>query len=37
MSPKKYHTGPKRALIASGELRPTKKPDVYNLIKGIKE
>lgn len=37
MPPKKYHTGPKRALIASGELRPTKKPDLDNLIKGIKD
>jgi len=37
MPPKKYHTGPKRALIASGELRPTTKPDLDNLIKGIKD
>ncbi|QPA56290.1 RusA family crossover junction endodeoxyribonuclease [Lysinibacillus sphaericus] len=37
MPPKKYHTGPKRALIASGELRPTTKPDADNLIKGIKD
>lgn len=32
MPPKKYHTGPKRALIASGELRSTTKPDADNLI-----
>ena len=37
MPPKKYHTGPKRALIASGELRPITKPDTDNLIKGIKD
>jgi Holliday junction resolvase RusA-like endonuclease len=37
MPPKKYHTGPKRKLIVSGELRPTKKPDLDNLIKGIKD
>lgn len=37
MPPKNLHTGPKRALIASGELRPTKKPDLDNLIKGIKD
>lgn len=37
MPPKKYHTGPKRALIASGELLPTTKPDLDNLIKGIKD
>lgn len=37
MPPKKYHTGPKRKLIASGELRPTTKPDLDNLIKGIKD
>ncbi|WP_025114409.1 RusA family crossover junction endodeoxyribonuclease [Lysinibacillus fusiformis] len=37
MPPKKYHTGPKRALIASGELRPITKPDADNLIKGIKD
>lgn len=37
MPPKKYQTGPKRALIASGELRPTTKPDLDNLIKGIKD
>ena len=33
--PKKYHTKPKQALIASGELRPTTKPDIENLLKGI--
>ncbi|WP_223555492.1 RusA family crossover junction endodeoxyribonuclease [Lysinibacillus sphaericus] len=37
MPPKKYHTGPKRKLIASGELRPMTKPDLDNLIKGIKD
>lgn len=37
MPPKKYRTGPKRKLIASGELRPTTKPDLDNLIKGIKD
>ncbi|MEB7453251.1 RusA family crossover junction endodeoxyribonuclease [Lysinibacillus sphaericus] len=37
MPPKKYHTGPKRALIARGELRPTTKPEADNLIKGIKD
>lgn len=37
MPPKKYHTGPKRVLMASGELRPTTKPDADNLIKGIKD
>lgn len=36
MPPKKYHTGPKRALIASGEIRLTTKSDTDNLIKGIK-
>ena len=35
--PKKYHTKPKQALIASGELRPTTKPDLDNLVKGIKD
>ena len=35
--PKKYHTKPKQALIASGELRPTTKPDADNLVKGIKD
>lgn len=36
--PKKYHTKPKQALIASGELRPTTKPDSDNfLVKGIKD
>lgn len=35
--PKKYHTKPKQALIASGELRPTTKPDTDNLVKGIKD
>ena len=34
MPPKKYHTKPKQALIASGELRPTTKPDIENLLKG---
>ena len=33
--PKKYHTKPKQALIASGEMRPTTKPDIENLLKGI--
>ncbi|MEK4702032.1 RusA family crossover junction endodeoxyribonuclease [Solibacillus sp. FSL R7-0668] len=37
MPPKKYHTKPKQALIASGELRPTTKPDTDNLVKGIKD
>ncbi|WP_342573730.1 RusA family crossover junction endodeoxyribonuclease [Solibacillus sp. FSL K6-1781] len=37
MPPKKYHTKPKLALIASGELRPTTKPDLDNLVKGIKD
>ena len=35
--PKNLHTKPKQALITSGELRPTKKPDLDNLVKGIKE
>lgn len=35
MPPKKYHTKPKQTLIASGELRPTTKPDIENLLKGI--
>ncbi|WP_306552517.1 RusA family crossover junction endodeoxyribonuclease [Lysinibacillus sphaericus] len=35
--PKKYHTGPKRALIARGELRPTTKPEADNLIKDKKD
>ncbi|MEK4425894.1 RusA family crossover junction endodeoxyribonuclease [Solibacillus sp. FSL K6-1523] len=35
--PKKYHTKPKQALIDSGELRPTTKPDLDNLVKGIKD
>ena len=37
MPPQKYHTGPKRALMASGELSPTTKPDLDNLIKRIKD
>lgn len=37
MPPKKYHTGPKRVLIERDELRPTTKPDLDNLIKGIKD
>ncbi|PJO42920.1 RusA family crossover junction endodeoxyribonuclease [Lysinibacillus xylanilyticus] len=37
MPPQNLRTGPKRKLIASGELRPTKKPDLDNLIKGIKD
>ncbi|MDM5349660.1 RusA family crossover junction endodeoxyribonuclease [Lysinibacillus sp. fkY74-1] len=37
MPPKKYHTGPKRALIARGELRPTTKPEADNLIKDKKD
>lgn len=35
MPPKKYHTKPKQALISSGDLRPTTKPDIENLLKGI--
>lgn len=35
--PKKYHTKPKMALINAGELRPTTKPDIDNLAKGIKD
>ena len=35
--PKNLHTKPKQALIASGALRPTKKPDCDNLVKGIKD
>lgn len=35
--PKKYHTKPKQALIASGQLLPTTKPDLDNLVKGIKD
>lgn len=35
--PKKYQTKPKLALIETGELRPTTKPDVDNLAKGIKD
>nr|WP_244887281.1 RusA family crossover junction endodeoxyribonuclease [Lysinibacillus odysseyi] len=35
--PKNLHTKPKQALIASGKLRPTKKPDCDNLVKGIKD
>ena len=37
MPPQNLRTGPKRKLITSGELRPTKKPDLDNLIKGIKD
>lgn len=37
MPPQKYRTGPKRKLIASGDLLPTTKPDLDNLIKGIKD
>ncbi|WP_017379760.1 RusA family crossover junction endodeoxyribonuclease [Paenisporosarcina sp. TG-14] len=36
-TPKKYQTGPKQALIESGELRPTSKPDADNYVKGIKD
>ncbi|MFJ5566159.1 RusA family crossover junction endodeoxyribonuclease [Lysinibacillus xylanilyticus] len=35
--PKKYHTKPKMALIHAGKLRPTTKPDIDNLAKGIKD
>lgn len=36
-TPKKYQTAPKQALIESGELRPTSKPDVDNYVKGVKD
>ena len=36
-TPKKYQTAPKRALIESGELRPTSRPDVDNYVKGVKD
>lgn len=35
--PKKHQTKPKLALIQSGELLPTTKPDLDNLAKGIKD
>lgn len=36
-TPKRLQTKPKQALIESGELRPTVKPDVDNYVKGIKD
>lgn len=36
-TPKNLQTKPKQALIASGELRPTTKPDVDNYVKGVKD
>lgn len=36
-TPKKYHTKPKQALIESGELLPITKPDLDNLVKGVKD
>lgn len=36
-TPKKYQTAPKLALIESGELRPTSRPDVDNYVKGVKD
>ncbi|WKA57155.1 RusA family crossover junction endodeoxyribonuclease [Planococcus shenhongbingii] len=35
--PKKYQTKPKMALIESGQLLPTSKPDLDNLAKGVKD
>lgn len=35
--PKNLQTKPKMAKIASGEIRHTKKPDLDNLVKGIKD
>lgn len=36
-TPKRLQTKPKQALIDSGELRPTVKPDVDNYVKGVKD
>jgi len=36
-TPKALQTKPKQALIKSGELRPTTKPDVDNYVKAIKD
>lgn len=36
-TPKVLHSKPKQALIESGELRPTTKPDVDNYVKGVKD
>lgn len=36
-TPKNLQTKPKQALIQSGELRPTTKPDVDNYVKGVKD
>lgn len=36
-TPKRLQTKPKQALIESGELRPTVKPDVDNYVKGVKD
>lgn len=36
-TPKRLQTKPQQALIKSGELRPTTKPDVDNYVKGIKD
>ncbi len=36
-TPKRLQTKPKQALINSGELRPTVKPDVDNYVKGVKD
>ncbi|RUL56477.1 RusA family crossover junction endodeoxyribonuclease [Lysinibacillus antri] len=35
--PKDKQTGPKMKLIGEGKLRPTTKPDIDNLAKGIKD
>lgn len=35
--PKDKQTGPKMKLIQEGKLRPTTKPDIDNLVKGIKD
>lgn len=37
MTPKKYQTKPKQALIDAGILLPVTKPDVDNLAKGVKD
>lgn len=36
-TPKNLQTKPKQALINSGELRPTTRPDVDNYVKGVKD
>ena len=36
-TPKRLQTKPQQALINSGELRPTTRPDVDNYVKGVKD